>query len=75
VTFDERIKVDKKKGGVIYEELVVLFVAITFLATFTLTGCNINQRPHRRREILEYLEHLEHRSLEQLKPAVLWQWR
>ena len=44
------------------KKLVVLFVAITFLATFTLIGCNQSQQPpnqQRRRERLEHLEHLE----------------
>jgi hypothetical protein len=29
-----------KRGKIIMKKLVVLFVAITFLATFTLIGCN-----------------------------------
>ena len=52
------------------KKLVVVFVALTFLATFSLIGCNQSPRRRRsqprRREHLErperpeHLEHLEH---------------
>ena len=46
------------------KKLVVLFVALTFLATFSLMGCNQSparrRSQPRRRERLEHLEHLEH---------------
>ena len=46
------------------KKLVVVFVALTFLATFSLIGCNQSparrRNQPRRRERKEHLEHLEH---------------
>ena len=51
------------------KKLVALFVALMFLATFSLIGCNQSQPPRkaRRRERPEPLEHLEH-----LEPRSTW---